>query len=269
MKYALFIFLLITSPCVRAQSDIKTYRPFVEEGKEWTVGYYRYFDSEPFRYIDFVLSGDTIIADIACKKMLEHYYSADGTDEQVAYAGALTETGGRVFFYPPSSTVSGLIYDFTSSTGNVLTLMDAARQTPSVSASGVEAHVIDERYVENGRSRLHCISIQDDYDTERTDVLTYTLWIDGIGGIKGPLSNCHTNTQGLGAVLISCRVDDREIYNEEQNPTHVVHDILSGVSFTTIHQSVNSKFFDLSGRRLAAPPARGAYIKDGEVRLNK
>ena len=41
---------------------------------------------------------------------------------------------------------------------------------------------------------------------------------------------------------------------------------LAQVPQTVNRNSVNSKCFDLSGRRLAAPPARGLYIEDGKVK---
>ena len=268
MRNLLFMLLVMTSPYVRAQSEVRNYRTFIEEGKTWMVGYYRYFDREPFRFTAYVLNGDTVIADTKCKKMLEFCHSADATDTQAVYVGALTENAGKVFFIPPSGTTPGLLYDFTVSTGDELKLMDASGQTTASADTEVEVRVIDERNVEERGSNLHCISIQDKYDLERADVLTYTLWIDGVGGSKGPLSNCHTNTIGLGIRLISCRVGGREIYDEEHNPALFIHDILSGIHSTAMQQTENGKYFDLAGRRLTTRPTKGLYIEGGRVRIN-
>ena len=270
MTKQILVFLLTSLSGITAMAaDATETRPFIEEGKTWTVGYYRYFDLEPFMFTDYVLSGDTVIAGTVCKKMYERHYHADGTDEQTLYSAALTEADGRVYVYPPSSVTSGLLYDFTAFIDQTLALR-ALTSVPE--GSDVEAQVIDERDVEVGESSLHCICIQDDYDvTESRAQMTYTLWIDGVGGSKGPLWNCHTNTVGLGVELISCHVGDRVIYRSSQNPDSYIRDILSGISSPTTQQmkngkSENSEYFDLTGRRLAAPPARGLYIEDGKVR---
>lgn len=50
-----------------------------------------------------------------------------------------------------------------------------------------------------------------------------------------------------------------------QNP----EDFLSGIDATIVTQSSKDKSFDLSGRPLATPPAKGIYIRDGKTVLVK
>ena len=46
-------------------------------------------------------------------------------------------------------------------------------------------------------------------------------------------------------------------------------DLLTDISPFVSHKSINAKCFDLAGRRLSAPPAKGVYIMDGKKRVRK
>ena len=108
------------------EEDIPTYRPFIEEGKVWKVGWFNFSDTAGgLEYHYFY--GDTIVEGRVCKKMMCQYeyctlweMSSQRFKSRSEYVGALYEESGRVYYAKPNSEDLKLIYDFASSKGSVI-----------------------------------------------------------------------------------------------------------------------------------------------------
>ena len=93
------------------------YRPFVEEGKVWKLGWYKEgvdpTTTDPERIEYQYLQGDTIIDGLQYKRLMK---SEDG-NVPAQYAGAVREDERVVFFCPIGTTASLRLYDFASPAG--------------------------------------------------------------------------------------------------------------------------------------------------------
>ncbi len=92
-----------------------TYRPFVEEGKTWVLGWYKEGadSTDPERIEYQYLQGDTIIDGLQYKRCMID----DGENMPARYAGAVREDERVVFFCPQGTTVPLRLYDFASPAG--------------------------------------------------------------------------------------------------------------------------------------------------------
>ena len=92
-----------------------TYRPFVEEGKTWVLGWYKEGadSTDPERIEYQYLQGDTIIDGLQYKRWMID----DGENMPARYAGAVREDERVVFFCPQGTTAPLRLYDFASPAG--------------------------------------------------------------------------------------------------------------------------------------------------------
>ena len=92
-----------------------TYRPFVEEGKTWVLGWYKEGadSTDPERIEYQYLQGDTIIDGLQYKRCMID----DGENMPGRYAGAVREDERVVFFCPQGTTAPLRLYDFASPAG--------------------------------------------------------------------------------------------------------------------------------------------------------
>jgi hypothetical protein len=106
---------IIYSP--KGNEMVNAYRPFVEEGKVWKLGWYKEgvdpTTTDPERIEYQYLQGDTIIDGLQYKRLMK------SEDENIParYAGAVREDQRVVLFCPIGSTVPLRLYDFASPAG--------------------------------------------------------------------------------------------------------------------------------------------------------
>ena len=96
---------------------VNAYRPFVEEGKVWKMGWYKEgadpTTSAPVRIECQYLQGDTIIEGLQYKRLM----ISEDENMPARYAGAVREDQRVVLFCPIGSTVPLRLYDFASPAG--------------------------------------------------------------------------------------------------------------------------------------------------------
>lgn len=198
-RFTILTFLFWCTLSIHAQ-EADDYRPFIEEGKQWTVGYWRYFDTEAFRTDVYSIKGDTIIGSLTCSKLL----TAD------RYVGALYEEGRKVWLIQPGETDLKLLYDFGAKVGDELLLN-----------GGTAIKVTDVRTIDYHGRQMRCICFEDESDIwgREDEDISQSVWIEGVGSCIGPLRNCLLNNLvGLAVSVVSCRSRNGIIYENADSP---------------------------------------------------
>ena len=95
-------------------------------------------------------------------------------------------------------------------------------------------------------------------------------WVmEGIGSSSRPDMIFNYSDAFYSSKLIYCTVGNEVLYFNEKAAQY--YQIPIPASFFSPHtvnsKSLNSKCFDLTGRRLAAPPKKGVYIKNGKIQV--
>ena len=192
--------ILDVSEFKKSLQEEDSYRPFVEEGKQWTVGYWRYFDTEAFRTEVYSIMGDTLIGTRSCSKLF-----ADGQ-----YIAALYEDDRKVWMISLEETNPKLLYDFGAQVGDELLLNGST-----------SAKITDVRTIDYHGRQMRCISFEDkSNEWENThEYISQSVWIEGVGSCLSPLTNCMMNNLvGLSVSVVSCRTPDGIIYESSDNP---------------------------------------------------
>ena len=225
------------------------YRPFVEEGKVWKVGYE---SGNPVPIVEYYyFDGDTIINGKACKKMMcQRYASPNHPDYNYylqnpssRYMGAWYEEDQKVYFYFHFETPFWL-YDFS---------LDANASIPSEMTGSPS--VLGPRQIGGlkGFKGVHRDVIRVSRDGESTYL---TTWLEGVGNIAGPLHSFSSPEQGL--FLMSCTVGDEVIYFNDEYEDGATPDVLEArkrIDFThTIKIRPKSRT-----KREAEPSLYGEY----------
>ncbi len=97
-----------------------------------------------------------------------------------------------------------------------------------------------------------------------------TTWLERIGNLTFPFSNPFTNPDEISGhlwMVVECSVDGEVIYSDVPSNIAAVpnwEEILSGINTPAYSSNHNATLFDLHGRRLTTPPARGVFIHDGK-----
>ena len=295
MKKLFFPFFLIIHTLVLNASD--DYRPFIEEGKVWvshqglpTMPYW----GEYIRYDYF--EGDTVVGGNPCKKWIQEYVSINGGeflspegDRVYRFVVSAYEENRKVFFFFSGETQPHLWFDFGATEGD--TLFVSVPYAPFWESFG---HNDDFYQIGNGSGyRIH---FQNNIVIERWEemrmgghmqhVVTFTTteWslqdsekqiMEGVGSTYspdwvmsypyGPFAWPYPNAQ-----LACCYVGDEILYYDQEIVD--AYRISLPTSIRTIKKENPNKpvnRYDLSGRRLTAPPTKGVYIEDGKKRVRK
>ncbi len=189
--------------------DDMAYRPFVEEDKVWKVGTIPSPDS-PVQIVDYYyLDGDTIVDGKTCKQMwCQRFVSPDYPDysaltqtPSLSKVGAWYEEDKKVYVCREGTQGMEMLYDFSLEANDTLILNDyqpyytvGPKQT-----GGLKGF--------KGIYRDIMLCGQDIY---------ITTWLEGVGGIDGPLRNVYPETESDPQFLISCTVGDEVIYLNDE-----------------------------------------------------
>ncbi len=216
--------------CSRILSQ--TYVPFVEEGKVWNMcltwtdwtGNTRYATEK------WEISGDTIIHSVKYKK----YY------EQGNYVCAFREENQQV--YACKGEKEWMLYDFCKKEGD------------RIANAQAEYEVTGNFSLNNGL--LQCWEL-----TNLEDPLDKNYWVEGVGGLCGPLFPFYRNMDGgVRFAILSCLVQDKILYQSGDMPSCILHSRSDG-------QDMATSCYDLQGRKVTGKPSRGLYIIGGKKRV--
>lgn len=247
---------------VRIHKHSFAYRPFVEDGKVWLVGRERrlldgtssdgVYDGLTLFYFD----GDTLVGNDVCRRWMRRTLAFGGNEERTELLAPLVERDSMVFFFYPGETEPRLLYDFRQRDSvlqmTLFDITDAEHSPMSVSRYGGSKEYSTPRFVAPG---IFYISMG---------------WLEGVGSLESP-ERSNPGHADRDYRMIRCSVGDEVLFQNFDVAEYA--DYVTGIDLPVVsanlpekRQSVKGAFFDLTGRRLTAPPVRGLYIEDGRVR---
>lgn len=247
---------LFTKDDFKAAALTTDYRPFVEDGKSWTCS----TNSEGADIYYFRLQRDTVIDNKTCKKLYSQNRLNDG---KTYYEGALYEEGYRVYRYAPSSNTAVLLYDFSLEAGeHSAPIVEWMQGTDRQVKTYIEmaAHACELR--DGKLCRMVVFFMVDDYGERQSVQPRPGVWIEGVG--PGRMLDVTNNldfyvTGGrYGEGIIDCSVGGVSIYRSSQYDR-----LVSSLNHPQSTRTADNNIYDLQGRPLAVPPAKGVYIQDG------
>ncbi|MBO4907629.1 MAG: hypothetical protein J5486_11490 [Bacteroidaceae bacterium] len=180
---------------------------------------------------------------------------------------SLWEAEQKVYFIPDGADESFLLYDFSLNVGEETTVY-----MPVSGIRPIDVVKEKERVVCVDGVERHCSLIRAYWGD--SNCLSAGWWIEGVGSILSPLTS-GSSQEGIIEQLIECTVNGDTIYTGENNPVEELNRMLTNdnqdnVSFPVVYsKSFNNQYYDLSGRRLSAPLAKGVYIENGKKRVAK
>jgi hypothetical protein len=185
-------------------ADNIAYRPMIEDDKVWKLG----DDSgNPVQRVEYYyFDGDTIIDGRACKQMMcQRYISPNHPDydnfsklPSLSYVGAWYEEDKKVYEYNTIDEQFKLMYDFSVDDNATLQIHGQSYVIGPKQTGGIKGFKGVYRDVMWGGGAL--------YNTYNT------TWLEGIGGIDGPIYSVYLGNEGHALFLISCTVGDEVIY---------------------------------------------------------
>ena len=187
------------------------YHPFIEEGKVWVIGASADNDGvSTLRWTDYCyFEGDSIIGGQTCKLMkcntiINEEDWANSLYKPVNYAqipiGAFYEQDKKVYFAPQGRQTFELLYDFTLSSND------------TVSLEGLQM-IVNKR---SGGIR----GFKGTYYDFKQGAQVVGRWLEGVGSESWPYIDRPWAYDGAGGLLLACYVGDEVLYcnSEEGNP---------------------------------------------------
>lgn len=228
------IFLAVGLCVVCSRTFSQNYVSLVEEGKVWNMclTWTDRAGNTCSAREKWEIDGDTVIGDVTYKKYYEH-----GT-----YVCAFREEDKRV--YACKGNEEWMLYDFSKKEGD------------RIANAQAEYEVTGNFSLSNGL--LQCIEL-----TSLEDPCDINYWIEGVGGLCGPLYPFYYNMDGgVQLTVISCLVQDKILYQSGDMPNSISN------SWSSVYD-VEPACYDLQGRKVEGKPSRGLYIIGGKKRVVK
>ena len=266
-----------------AQVGTKKYHPLAVEGKVWNFkrpawGPLVVPNEAAYHQYSYMVKGDTIINGFTYKKLYmndftypisgwetaEEFYADPWwgnygfLDNDWHYICALRDDDSRAYIIRDKSYKEYLIYDMSLEPGIYEDLHMKVVYKYSYSEHGVDLDVIRWHYWGDG-------------PVPTGAYLTY--WIEGVGRISDffhPQSRFRQEITSAVSPIESVFENGVCIYGDPSVNT-AIRAIPQSPSNPDAHSSFvnrhSSSLYDLQGRRLSAPPARGMYIQDKRVKI--
>jgi hypothetical protein len=180
------------------------YRPFVEEGKVWKVGYSE--SGNPVQRVEYYyFDSDTIISGRACKQMIrERFVSPNHPDYDIysqspskSYVGAWYEEEQKVYEYDTTDKQFKLMYDFSTNAYDTL-------------------QINDQFYIIGARQTGGLKGFKGVYRDVTNHMAWKTTWLEGVGGLYSPIINIYPGKVYPAVFLMSCTVGDEVIYLNDE-----------------------------------------------------
>ena len=200
--------LLLLAACwvTLAAAQAAEYTPLLCEGKTWHMHHEALFAPEDAIFdFDYFIAGDTVIADLPCKKLYSYNDYNSGTTD---YVLALYETDKKVYCFPAGSVEKYLLYDFGASKGDEIFVAGNTNSKPLYVTMYVnENKSINIRGTEHQALNVMRLDIPKD-DTAWAS----GWWIAGVGSEEGPLNTWIFKAPGNYDNLVSCEDNGTVIY---------------------------------------------------------
>jgi len=191
-KIILALLMLFIGFFLQAQTS----NTIVNTGCLWSI--VSTLDSPPFSFSSYYIKfyGDSTINSITYKKVMK---SNDSLHTNWTFEGLIREANNKTYFRFPDSTNEGLVYDFSVSVGDTLTINAPRNMGLLVSVTSIDSVNI------NGLKRKR---IKLAYYPSTLNVDT---WIEQIGSLGGILNSC-ADLSGLHESLLCYYEDNNCIY---------------------------------------------------------
>jgi len=199
----------------KATKPQMAYRPFVEEGKVWKVGY---GSRNPIQFVEYYyFEGDTIIDGMICKQMMcQRYVTPDYSDYEVIMRYPLLQRSGvwyeedkKVYVYDDTNNQFKLKYDFSADANDTVQIYNELYVIGPKQTGGIKGF--------KGVYRNVMWPIWDEEQIYDERQLYNTTWLEGVGDIEGPIFNVYLGKEYHGgAFLMSCTVGDEVIYFNDE-----------------------------------------------------
>ena len=198
------------------------YRPFIEEGKVWKVGWFPGGMNTAQKLDYYYFDGDSItIGGKVCLKMRCRHEANEqwGNPEPWSeYVGAFYEEGRKVFCVFPDKQDFELLYDFESNIGDTIQVYGGvgADQYPTVSCIISKREYINDELFKGGVTYVDVEEPEWDNETQ-TFINKYNhdypyRWMEGVGS-RTPFANImFSGWGGFYDGLMSCTVGDEVLY---------------------------------------------------------
>ena len=189
-----------------AQDD---YHPFIEEGKVWKLG--GRGSANPVQLVEYYyFDGDTIINGKTCKQMMcQRYVNPDHPDYEalakvpsLRNVGAWYEEDKKVYTYDTINKQFKIKYDFSLGDNETMLIENypyviGPKQTGGL--KGFKGVYRDVMWYSNDADPAYC-----------------TTWLEGVGGIDGPITNIYLGKEYYAMFMMSCTVGDEVIYLNDE-----------------------------------------------------
>ena len=289
MKKIICSLILLCSWSLYAQKT-DDYRPFIEEVKVWVsamfLGYrpwsglnilYDYFDK------------DTIVADTPCKCWRQRYYNPQ-KDATNIFTVAAYEEDGKVWFFHAGETTPRLAYDFKANIGDTIVVSSADAQVYNFYTSnpnyGLDYfnRVYQDTILIMGKGSVVLDGCKLDYIRFNSGYFDFKgnseYHYQRLGSLIRPSFNHSARASSQAHGLLYCTINDEVIYysqavidfwQDTANNRGITLPIPTSIYSPPVlnSKSVNGQCFDLTGRRLAAPPSKGIYIENGRKKVGR
>ena len=259
---------------VRMRKQTDTYRPFIEEGKEWITGVIDYentsgtYDETCHEISRIYFDGDTLVGEYPCKRWMKETTEiiAAGQQTETHLIAPIFEKDRQVFFFYPGETQPRLLYDFSESTTEkeleLYSIYDATHQ-PYIFIRGDGNQQYDAGKFPVSMRGYE--SIPKGFYTpsfDHSSGIICQIWYEGVGAEKSPDMNIYIKKEGYYNVTSKCTLNGQILCTLWYNDLTALPSLPSEIVNS---KSVNNNWYDLSGRRLntSQPIRRGVYIKDG------
>jgi len=196
------------------------YRPFIEEGKVWKVGWFPGATTTAQRVDSYYFEGDTIVGDYSCKIMKCYHGETNqpwsGRAPWTEYVGSIYEEGQRVYCLFPGKEKFVLLYDFASAVGDTIEIYNglAAYMQEMTKAIIMKRTYNDAEYYK-GTSTFLALAIPEEIDHKHEfwQIDEPNVWMEGVGNVGVPLDNVFLcDWEGYYNSLMSCTIGDEVIY---------------------------------------------------------
>ncbi len=235
--------------------DQDDYHPFIEEGKVWKLG--GRGSANPVQLVEYYyFDGDTIINGKTCKQMMCQRYVTPDYPDYEAFAkipslrnvGAWYEEDKKVYTYDTINKQFKIKYDFSLGDNETMQIEDypyviGPKQTGGL--KGFKGVYRDVMWYSNDADPAYC-----------------TTWLEGVGGIDGPITNVYLGKEYYAMFMMSCTVGDEVIYLNDEYEDGATPEGARKKRFDFTHTvKIQPKSRFKSGERLRAGDAEASGME--------
>ena len=219
------------------------YQPFIEDGKEWNVGYVK-SGNKCYGMSRYYFDGDTIVGGKAGKRMMcqTKVNEKMGDDLPITnateYMGTIREEGRRVYIALPNDEEFVLLYDFESEPVALIeTYAELLPKGVKTISTGICFKKQGALKNDDGSTAFkgNYAELYTNPYSHDTDDCSKTTWMEGVGTNAGPLFGLYIPDlppypQTNPKRLLSCTVGDEVLY---RNTAYVWEDEMDSESSYT------------------------------------